>query len=62
MYGFDTASSLGEETRTRAYRAVAILRAVVASFLLGGMILLFAIMSVSDINSPQIAETAACSS
>jgi urea carboxylase system permease len=56
MYGFDTASSLGEETldpRRTAPRAI--MRAVVASFILGGLILLFAILSVSDINSPEIA-------
>jgi urea carboxylase system permease len=56
MYGFDTASSLGEETldpRRTAPRAI--MRAVVASFILGGLILLFAILSVPDINSPDIA-------
>ena len=57
MYGFDTASSLGEETLDpRRTAPKAILRAVVASFLLGGSILLFAILSVSNINSPEIAE------
>ena len=56
MYGFDTASSLGEETLDpRRTAPTAILRAVVASFLLGGAILLFAILAVSDINSPEIA-------
>ncbi len=51
MYGFDTASSLGEESlnpRKNAPRAI--LRALVASFFLGGAILLFAMMSVTDIN------------
>ena len=55
MYGFDTASSLGEESlnpRKNAPRAI--LRALVASFLLGGLILLFAIMAVTDINNPEI--------
>jgi urea carboxylase system permease len=57
MYGFDTASSLGEETvDPRRTAPTAILRAVVASFLLGGSILLFAILSVGNINSPEIAE------
>jgi urea carboxylase system permease len=56
MYGFDTASSLGEETLDpRRTAPKAIMRAVVASFILGGLILLFAIMAVSDINSPDIA-------
>jgi urea carboxylase system permease len=55
MYGFDTASSLGEETKDpRRTAPVAIMRAVIASFLLGGLILLFAILSVSNINSPEI--------
>jgi urea carboxylase system permease len=55
MYGFDTASSLGEETKDpRRTAPLAILRAVIASFILGGLILLFAILSVSDINSDQI--------
>ena len=63
MYGFDTASSLGEETiDPRRTAPKAILRAVVASFLLGGSILLFAIIAVSDINSPEIAALAGFSS
>jgi urea carboxylase system permease len=56
MYGFDTASSLGEETHDpRRTAPVAIMRAVIASFILGGLILLFAILSVSNINSEEIA-------
>ena len=59
MYGFDTASSLGEETKDpRRTAPLAILRAVIASFILGGLILLFAIMSVSNINAPEIASSA----
>jgi urea carboxylase system permease len=55
MYGFDTASSLGEETmEPRRTAPLAIMRAVVASFILGGLILLFAILSVSDINAAEI--------
>jgi len=55
MYGFDTASSLGEETHEpRRTAPLAIMRAVIASFILGGLILLFAIMSVSDINAAEI--------
>src|SRR5919112_2736605 len=55
MYGFDTASSLGEETKDpRRTAPLAIMRAVIASFILGGLILLFAIMAVSDINSAEI--------
>jgi urea carboxylase system permease len=57
MYGFDTASSLGEETKDpRRTAPLAILRAVIASFILGGLILLFAIMSVGNINAPEIGE------
>ncbi len=55
MYGFDTASSLGEETHEpRRTAPLAIMRAVIASFILGGLILLFAILSVSNINSEEI--------
>jgi urea carboxylase system permease len=55
MYGFDTASSLGEETKEpRRTAPLAIMRAVIASFILGGLILLFAIMSVGDINAAEI--------
>ena len=55
MYGFDTASSLGEESlnpRKNAPRAI--LRALIASFFIGGLILLFAMMSVTDINAEEI--------
>ncbi len=59
MYGFDTASSLGEETvdpRRTAPRAI--LRAVVASFVLGGLILLFGLMAVDDLADPALASSA----
>jgi len=56
MYGFDTASSLGEETvDPRRTAPSAILRAVIASFILGGLILMFAILAAPDINDPKIA-------
>ena len=55
MYGFDTASSLGEETKDPKKTAPkAILRAVTASFLLGGGILLFGILAAPDLTDPQI--------
>jgi urea carboxylase system permease len=55
MYGFDTASSLGEETREpRKTAPKAILRAVIASFVIGGLILLFAMMSVTNLQAPEI--------
>jgi amino acid transporter len=55
MYGFDTASSLGEETidpRRTAPRAI--VRAVTASFVLGGLILLFGVMAAPDLTDPQL--------
>jgi urea carboxylase system permease len=55
MYGFDTAASLGEETvdpRRTAPRAI--LRAIVASFVLGGLILLGGILAAPDLDDPKI--------
>lgn len=55
MYGFDTASSLGEETlEPRRTAPKAILRAILASFVIGGAILVFAIMSAPNLADPQI--------
>ncbi|MBF6332193.1 APC family permease [Nocardia transvalensis] len=55
MYGFDTASSLGEETvEPRRTAPRAILRAVLASFVIGGAILVFAVMAAPDLNDPKI--------
>ncbi|WP_234314619.1 APC family permease [Streptomyces sp. NRRL F-5135] len=52
MYGFDTASSLGEESRDPSRNAPrAILRALIASFLIGGLILLFALLAVPDLHA-----------
>ncbi|WP_369138325.1 APC family permease [Modestobacter versicolor] len=58
MYGFDTASSMGEETvdaRRTAPRAI--IRAISASFLLGGLILLFGLMAVDDLGDPQLSSS-----
>jgi amino acid transporter len=58
MYGFDTASSLGEETvepRRTAPKAIA--RAILASFVIGGGILVFAVMSAPDLADPKIGES-----
>ncbi|CAM04610.1 amino acid/polyamine/organocation transporter (APC superfamily) [Saccharopolyspora erythraea NRRL 2338] len=55
MYGFDTASSLGEESidpRRNAPRAI--LRSLVASFVLGGLIILLALMAARDLNAPEL--------
>jgi urea carboxylase system permease len=58
MYGFDTASSLGEETvEPRRTAPRAILRAVLASFVIGGAILTFAILSAPNLRDPQIASS-----
>jgi urea carboxylase system permease len=57
MYGFDTASSLGEESvnpRKNAPRAI--LRALIASFVIGGLILLLALMAVRNINAPELSK------
>lgn len=57
MYGFDTASSLGEETvEPRRTAPKAILRAILASFVIGGAILVFAVMAAPNISDPRIAE------
>ncbi len=56
MYGFDTASSLGEETvEPRRTAPKAILRAILASFVIGGAILVFAIMAAPDLDDPLLA-------
>ena len=58
MYGFDTASSLGEETvEPRRTAPRAILRAILASFVIGGAILTFAILSAPNLSDPQIANS-----
>ena len=55
MYGFDTASSLGEETlEPRRTAPRAILRAILASFVIGGSILVFAILAAPNLHDPQI--------
>jgi urea carboxylase system permease len=55
MYGFDTASSLGEESvDPRSNAPKAILRALIASFVIGGLILLGAMMAVGNINAEEL--------
>jgi urea carboxylase system permease len=55
MYGFDTASSLGEETvEPRRTAPKAILRAILASFVIGGAILVFAVMAAPDLDDPKV--------
>ena len=54
MYGFDTAGALAEETGEPRRRAPwAILRALAAAGLAGGLLILFGILAVSD---PALAE------
>ena len=55
MYGFDTASSLGEETKDPKRTAPrAILRAITASFVLGGLILLGGLLAAPDLGDPKL--------
>ncbi|MFC8918563.1 APC family permease [Streptomyces sp. NPDC057116] len=55
MYGFDTAASLGEESLDPSRNAPrAIVRAIVASFVLGGLVLLLALMSVSSLRGERL--------
>ncbi|MCA1188261.1 MULTISPECIES: APC family permease [unclassified Saccharopolyspora] len=57
MYGFDTASSLGEESIDPHRNAPkAILRSLIASFVLGGLIILLALMAARDLTAPQLTE------
>jgi urea carboxylase system permease len=58
MYGFDTASSLGEETvEPRRTAPKAIFRAILASFVIGGGILVFAVMAAPDLTDPALGES-----
>ncbi|NQX05189.1 amino acid permease [Rathayibacter sp. VKM Ac-2856] len=55
MYGFDTAGSLGEETvDPRRTAPTAILRAITASFVLGGLIILFGLLAAPDLADPAL--------
>ncbi|MCJ1676579.1 amino acid permease [Streptomyces sp. APSN-46.1] len=55
MYGFDTAASLGEESLDPSRNAPrAIIRAIAASFVLGGLVLVLALMSVSNLRGEKL--------
>jgi urea carboxylase system permease len=55
MYGFDTAGALAEETGEPRRRAPwAILQALAAAALAGGLLILFGILAVSDPGLPQL--------
>jgi len=55
FYGFDTAGSLAEETNNpRKYAPRSIIRAVVAVFIIGALLMLVAMMAVGNINASQL--------
>lgn len=55
MYGFDTAGTLAEETNDpRRNAPPALLRALLASATIGGLLILFALMSVKDIGDKNL--------
>ncbi len=55
MYGFDTAGTLAEETNDpRRAAPPAIIRALIAASIIGGLLILFALMSVKNIHDPNI--------
>ncbi len=57
MYGFDTAGTLAEETRDPRRKApMAIIRALATAAFIGGVLILFALMSVNNIHSANIAK------
>jgi urea carboxylase system permease len=58
FYGFDTAGSLAEETNNpRKHAPPALIRAICAAALCGGLLILVALMAVDDINAKDIATT-----
>ena len=58
FYGFDTAGSLAEETRQpRRYAPRAILRALTAAFVVGGLIMLIGMMAVGNIHASELGTT-----
>jgi urea carboxylase system permease len=57
LYGFDTAGSLAEETNAPRRRAPrAILQALLAAGVAGGLLLLFGLMAVENLSDPLLAE------
>src|SRR5262249_37965011 len=55
MYGFDTAGSLAEETTNpRRTAPRAILQALTAAAVAGGLLMLFGLMAVGDIRAPEL--------
>ncbi|MER6128423.1 amino acid permease [Streptomyces sp. NPDC001795] len=57
FYGFDTAGALAEETKDpRRHAPRAILRALVAAFVAGGLLMLVALMAVGDIGARELGD------
>jgi len=55
MYGFDTAGSLGEETKQpRKHAPLAILRALATAGIAGALIILFGLMAVGNIGAEEL--------
>src|SRR3984885_10937251 len=55
MYGFDTAGTLAEETHDpRRAAPPAIIRALIAAAILGGLLIIFAVMDVKNIHDSRI--------
>jgi urea carboxylase system permease len=55
MYGFDTAGTLAEETNDpRRAAPPAIIRALITASIIGGLLILFSLMAVKNINDPNI--------
>lgn len=55
FYGFDTAGSLAEETKSpRRFAPRAILRALTAAFIVGGLLMLVGMMSVGNIHATEL--------
>ncbi len=55
FYGFDTAGSLAEETtQPRRHAPRAILRALAAAFIVGGLIMLFGMMAVGNLKADEL--------
>jgi urea carboxylase system permease len=55
FYGFDTAGSLAEETKSpRRHAPRAIIRALTAAFVAGGLLMLFGMMAVGDIHAGEL--------
>ncbi|MER8186085.1 amino acid permease [Kitasatospora sp. NPDC094015] len=55
FYGFDTAGSLAEETKEpRRHAPRAIIRAISAAFLAGGLLMLVGMMAVGDIDAAEL--------